>query len=86
MDKLNQKHEQLAQALVSLDKAISTFTMLKKEKKAYNPNMTYEEELRTHRDSVIQRFEYTIDLFWKYIKKYLEEAHVLSGIKIPGEV
>jgi len=86
MDKLDQKQEQLTQALISLDKAITTFTMLAKEKKSFNPNITYEEEYKTHRDSVIQRFEYTIDLFWKYIKKYLEEAHVLSGIKIPGEV
>ena len=86
MGKLEQKQEQLTQALVSLDKSINALTHLAKEKKGYNPSMTYEEEYRMHRDSVIQRFEYSVDLFWKYIKKYLEEAHVLSGIKIPGEV
>lgn len=45
-----------------------------------------EEEYRIHRDSVVQRFKYSTDLFWKFIKNYLESAHVLSGIKIPSEV
>lgn len=30
------------------------------------------------RDSVIKRFEYTFDTFWKFIREYLEEKH---GIK-----
>lgn len=86
MDKLNQKYKQLSQALNSLEKAIAAFATSAKEQKAYNPHMTYEEEYQMHRDSVIQRFEYTVDLFWKYIKKYLESAQVITGINIPGEV
>lgn len=27
------------------------------------------------RDSVIKRFEYSIDIFWKYIREYLEEVN-----------
>jgi nucleotidyltransferase substrate binding protein (TIGR01987 family) len=86
VDKLAQKRIQLIQAISTLEKALDNFAFLVNEKISYNPHMDYAEEYRTHRDSVIQRFEYTIDLFWKYLKKYLESVHVLSGIKIPGEV
>ncbi len=30
------------------------------------------------RDSIIQRFEYSIDSFWKFLKLYLQEKHSLS--------
>lgn len=86
MEKLIQKYEQIVKALGTLEKAINTFTLFIKEGKSYNPHMTYEDEYCTYRDSVIQRFEYSVDLFWKYLKKYLEDAHVLTDIKIPGEV
>ncbi|KKQ32610.1 MAG: Nucleotidyltransferase substrate binding protein, HI0074 family [candidate division TM6 bacterium GW2011_GWF2_37_49] len=86
MDKLEQKHLQLAQALETLNKSVTTFGIFVKEKKGYNPHMDYLEEYRMHRDSVIQRFEYSIDLFWKYIKKYLEDANALSGMKLPADV
>ena len=86
MDKLNQKHQKLVQALATLEKALNFFTLFTKEGKSHNPHMNYEEEYRLHRDSVTQRFEYSTDLFWKYLKKYLETVHIMSGIKIPGEV
>ena len=54
--------------------------------KSFNPKVDYEDEYRTYRDSVVQRFEYTIDLFWKYLKNYLEVAQVVTGLKIPSEV
>lgn len=81
-----QKYEQIIRALATLEKAIITFTRFVQEGKAYNPHTTYEDEYCTYRDSIIQRFEYSVDLFWKYLKKYLEDAHVLTDIKIPGEV
>lgn len=86
MDKLTQKHQQLKQAVSSLEKALKTFTRLAKEKRGYDPNTTYEEDYKTHRDSVIQRFEYTTDIFWKYLKKYMEDTGSLSGMKIPSEI
>lgn len=86
MDKLNQKYLQLTQALKTLEKAGSAFELFEKEQKGYNPHMDYQEEYQMYRDSVIQRFEYSIDMFWKYIKKYLEDANALSGIKLPADV
>jgi nucleotidyltransferase substrate binding protein (TIGR01987 family) len=35
--------------------------------------MATEDLMLSLRDSMIQRFEFTIDLFWKFIKSYLEE-------------
>ena len=86
MEKLIQKYEQIVKAIATLEKALQTFTLFAKEGKSYNPHMTYEEEYSTYRDSVIQRFEYTVDLFWKYLKKYLENANIAPDIKVPGEV
>ncbi|MBD3231471.1 hypothetical protein GF322_02295 [Candidatus Dependentiae bacterium] len=106
MDKLNQKYNQLLQALKTFNTSINAFKQFEQNnpslqhyddnaqarsfgsqvKKGFNPNIDYEEEYKIYRDSVIQRFEYSTDLFWKYLKKYLETVHVLTGIKIPSEV
>ena len=47
--------------------------------------MDYEEEYRSLRDSMIQRFEYSVDLFWKYLKKDLEVKHLTPEIKAPAD-
>lgn len=86
MEKLNQKYDQLLKALETLEKALNALASFTKRGEAYNPSMTYEEEFCTYRDSVIQRFEYSVDLFWKYLKKYFETANISPDIKIPGEV
>jgi len=86
MERLKQKYEQLLKALKTLDEAILAMKELEIRGKSFNPKVDYEDEYRTYRDSVVQRFEYTIDMFWKYIKNYLEVAQVLTGLKIPSEV
>ena len=37
------------------------------------------------RDALIQRFEYSTEAFWKYLKAYLQTEHNLSG-NSPREV
>lgn len=86
MERLKQKHEQLLKALKTLDKAIFIMKQVEIRGKSFNPRVAYEDEYRTYRDSVVLRFEYTIDMSWKYIKNYLEVAQVLTGLKIPSEV
>lgn len=86
MDKLKAKRTQLLKALKSLEISITIFNRLKTTIPTFLQNEDTAEEYRIHRDSVVQRFEYSIDLFWKFIKNYLESAHILSGIKIPSEV
>ena len=41
---------------------------------------------RTYRDSMVQRFEYCTDLFWKYLKKYLETFVELPDINGPAPI
>lgn len=84
MDRLEQKYEQLRKALIALEKAITAIAAYEQTKKI--DDSADDEMYRTHRDSLIQRFKYTIDLFWKYIKAFLEQKNALSGLKIPSEV
>ena len=86
MDKLTQKYTKLVQALSTLQKAVFTHNLFISEEKSYNPHLEYEEEERMLRDSMIQRFEYCTDLFWKYLKKNLETKQLAPEIKTPAEV
>ena len=86
MDKINQKYQKITQALQTLERSVTIFGLFSKEGKKYNPHMTYEEEYRGLRDSMIQRFEYCVDLFWKYLKKDLEVKQLMPEIKAPAEV
>ncbi|HBR71036.1 TPA: hypothetical protein DIC20_05445 [Candidatus Dependentiae bacterium] len=86
MDKLEQKYQKISQALKTLEKATTIVTIFVKEGKSYNPHMDYDEEYRSLRDSMIQRFEYCVDLFWKYIKKDLEKRQLAPEIKAPTEI
>jgi nucleotidyltransferase substrate binding protein (TIGR01987 family) len=59
MEKLIQRYGTLTKALATLEKPI-----IKIQTKTYTD---YEES----RDSMIQRFEYCTDTFWKYLKDFL---------------
>lgn len=85
MDRLSQKYTQLIQALKTLEMSLAMFKILKQQGICCDKQLNYEEEYRIHRDSIIQRFEYSIDLFWKYIKIYLESKHVILKISVAGE-
>jgi nucleotidyltransferase substrate binding protein (TIGR01987 family) len=85
VDKLSQKYQKITQALTTLEKAVAVFTLFAKEGKSYNPHMDYEEEYRGLRDSMVQRFEYCVDLFWKYLKKNLEVKHLAPANNTPAE-
>ncbi len=62
MERLKKKHQTILQALNTINEAITLYEEPHPEK--------YHKALR---DSLIQRFEYTLDLFWKFIKIYLQE-------------
>jgi nucleotidyltransferase substrate binding protein (TIGR01987 family) len=62
----------MALELSSYEKAITSLDMaLKAYAAASQPEGSTERELM--RDGVIQRFEYTFELAWKLVKRYLEE-------------
>jgi nucleotidyltransferase substrate binding protein (TIGR01987 family) len=86
MDKLNEKHTQLLRAISTLNTTLTIFEKVKRGQTCCATHKDQEEEYRIHRDSVIQRFEYCIDLLWKHLKKYLERAHLTSEPTIPTEI
>ena len=88
MEKLNKKHEQLMLALTTLQDAISLLEDFEKQTdSAEYCNSAFfkspQQFRRTLRDSVIQRFEYCADSFWKFFKDYLEDQSIILDIKSP---
>ena len=65
------KREQTQRALASLEELVSKYTQ----------NQTDV----ILRDALIQRFEYSTEAFWKYLKAYLQTEHNLSA-NSPREV
>lgn len=86
MDRLERKLAQLQAALVTLGRSVESFRLLEKSGEGYNPAIDYQEEYRVYRDSMIQRFEYSIDIFWKALKAYFESKKVFNGLAVPSEV
>lgn len=85
MERLNQRRVQLEQALASLERVLVIFKELGQGRGCCAHAVDREEEYRIHRDSVIQRFEYCIDLLWKYLKLYLAQKDVVLDINVAGE-
>lgn len=81
MDRLAKKYDHVAKAVGSFEQALSQYhkwqtSIDRKQVEAIG--IDYEGIVLNLRDSVIQRFEYSIDLLWKYIKSYLKEVHTIE--------
>ena len=73
MDKINQKKTVLKNALNKLYQSINNLKEFNIHSKTQSLNYLDNNSLKESlRDSVIQRFEFSVDLFWKYIKLLLE--------------
>lgn len=62
MEELKIKKDSLLEALETFQEALEIME-----------NPKYEEIYETTRDSSIQRFEYSIDAFWKFLKIYMQQ-------------
>jgi nucleotidyltransferase substrate binding protein (TIGR01987 family) len=69
MEKLKLKYQSAEQALKTLKTTLENID--KAETIKIIEGISREELLKTLRDSAIQRFEYSIDTLWKYLKVYL---------------
>jgi nucleotidyltransferase substrate binding protein (TIGR01987 family) len=76
MERLKQRYMLTQKAFASLDKAIIDFSKS-------NPKDPYFMALR---DSLIQRFEYSVDTFWKFLKLYLIEKHGIEAVASPKAI
>lgn len=77
MEKINQRLSTMFQTLQKLSNALNLF---QKYKTLITPISSEENEkiFLGMRDSLIQRFEYSTDLFWKLLKIYLEEIERIN--------
>lgn len=75
MDRLTQKIRTLEKAFQSLEESHFKFQE--------NKEQYFYKELR---DSVIKRFEYTIDYLWKTLKLYLEKKHEILTAESPKKI
>lgn len=76
MERLKQRYMLTQKAFATLDKAILAFSHSQ-------PNDPYFMALR---DSLIQRFEYSMDTLWKLLKLYLEMKHGIEAVASPKSV
>ena len=83
MDTLTISYQNIKKALLSLKEALDDFADLETWYKNNPLNKDFDRCKRTYRDSLIQRFEFCTDLFWKYIKIYLEII-VLKTVDVHG--
>jgi len=75
MEKLELRLESLAQAIKTLEKSLEVIQ-----------KPQHDELYIFLRDSVIQRFEYSIDGFWKFLKLYIQEnQHIVIEFANPRE-
>ena|ERR1700733_3370934 len=73
MGGLETKTKNLAQALKRFHEAIQFYQYGQEGKLNLIGPIQTEDLLLSLRDSMIQRFEFTVELFWKFVKNYLEE-------------
>ena len=79
MGKLNLKYENLISALDRLEEAIID---IEKSEELAKPveSIDTERMYRSMRDSLTKRFEFTFELFWKYLKLRLKEIGLPDAI------
>ncbi len=83
MDELKLKAKSMNAALLTLEKAANSYKKALKvidisyllETKVFDE---YDDFTKSLRDCLIQRFEYTVDLFWKLLKFYLENIEKVT--------
>lgn len=83
-ERLQKKYDKALNALQSLQKAITITN--KVDEFAKCTNLDPEEIYKTFRDSLIQRFEYTFDVTWKYLSEYLQFSGRTLAIKTPKSI
>ena len=86
MDKLKAKYNQLLQALSALDESIVLFKDLSIKKTTASCGYSYEQLYKAFRESMIQRFKFCSELFWKYTKKHLEHVVGYDEYNAPATV
>lgn len=73
METIITKYKTLNNALASLEESLDYFKAISTAPNKDQFIKDYVVVYKVARDSVIQRFEFSVELFWKYVRLYLEE-------------
>lgn len=82
--RLQRKYKKAADALATLRMAIDD--MKNVDRIAQDANEYRDRLYKTFRDSLVQRFEYSFDLTWKYLGEYLAASGRQIEIKTPKAI
>ncbi|HBS47629.1 TPA: hypothetical protein DEO28_04675 [Candidatus Dependentiae bacterium] len=69
MEKIKNRQNSLEKSINSLERSVEKY----KNKKFTDLN-----DYQEFRDSIIQRFEFTTDIFWKFISDYLKDEYSMQ--------
>ena len=88
MDEVNFKRQNFEKALKSFRVSLEDYNNFQKVVHSLNPNsFDPERMLISLRDSMIQRFEYTVEVLWKYLKFHLDiKEKALKDLSSPRAV
>ncbi len=73
METIEKKYDNVKKALQRLGESLSYFTHAKEKHLKLQLSSDEDIEYTVARDSIVQRFEFSVELFWKYLRLYLEE-------------
>jgi nucleotidyltransferase substrate binding protein (TIGR01987 family) len=73
MEAIKIKYNVLNMALKRFGEALLFFNTVKETSKKNVVHISDDIAYTVARDSIIQRFEFSVELFWKYLRLYLEE-------------
>jgi len=80
MEELKIRYEQLLRVYKRLAYMRNRFVVLSQEYAGHHDDVSNEEnELITHRDALIQRFEISYDLTWKFFKLMLKTLYAIDA-------
>lgn len=88
MDEVSFKRQNFEKALESFRVSLEDYNNFKKVMHTFDTNsFDPERMLISLRDSMIQRFEYTVEVLWKYLKSHLEHKEkALKDLSSPRAV
>ncbi len=82
METIAAKYKSLNNALKRFKEAINYFEDAKEKHNKLNLGDDEDIAYTVARDSIVHRFEFTIELFWKYVRLYLEERGGVDVVEI----
>lgn len=89
MERIIKKYEKVCKALESLEQAVDQhqkWIHQLKRNEIEALGIDYDGIIKNLRDSSIQRFEYSVDLLWKFLRLFLEQEKIDLEIISPANV